>query len=85
MVEKVLVEVLHQESNFVILRVPGRAFPGVVIQGDSLAGLVDELSGAIENFESDREESLGCLQNAFGSLKRRLDDYNEICRQNGIQ
>ena len=85
MVENIAVEIFHQEPNFVVLRVPGRAYPGVVIQGDSLMGIVGELKEAIDVFESDREESLGCLENASEELKSRLDQYFEVCQRNGIR
>ena len=85
MAENVFVEVFHQSSNFVVLRVPGRRFPGVLIQGDSLGGIVGELSAALEYFETDRNESRDCLLSVYESLKSRLDDYNDICQSNGIK
>jgi len=81
----VAIEVFHEESNFVVLQTPGRRYPGVVIQGDSLGGIVGELHGAIQFFDSDRDEALGCLQNAYDNLKSRLDQYHEVCRENGIE
>lgn len=35
----VTVELLSDTINFVVLKTPGRNFPGMVIQGDSLATL----------------------------------------------
>lgn len=61
-------EVFCYESNFAVLRMPGRAYPGVLIQGDSLIGIVAELEEAIAHFDNDREESLGCLKNAHDEL-----------------
>ena len=43
MVENISVEVFHEEANFVVLRVPSRKYPGVLIQGDTLGGLVSDL------------------------------------------
>jgi hypothetical protein len=81
----VAIEVFHEESNFVVLQTPGRRYPGVVIQGDSLGGIVGELREAVQLFDIDREESRGCLQNAYDNLKSRLDQYHEVCRENGIK
>ena len=78
------VEIFAEESNFVVLRVPERRYPGVLIQGDSLSGIVGELKGAIDLFESDREEALGCLKLAFENLKWRLDDYQRVCVENKV-
>ena len=85
MSKTVAIEVFHEESNFVVLQTPGRRYPGVVIQGDSLGGIVGELHEAIQLIDIDREEARGCLQNAYDSLKSRLDQYHEVCRENGIK
>ena len=77
--KKELVEMYSEESNFVVLRTPARRYPGVLIQGDSLGGIVDELKTAIELFASDREESLDCLELAFNELKWRLEGYKKVC------
>jgi hypothetical protein len=37
---KIEVEMLSEASNQVVLKLPGRAFPGSVVQGDSLAVLL---------------------------------------------
>jgi len=79
------IEIYHEESNFVVLQTPGRRYPGIVIQGDSLAGIVGELGEALKLWDTDRDEAQGCLKNAFDSLKSRLDQYEEICRKNGIK
>ena len=79
------IEVYHEESNFVVLQAPGRRYPGVLIQGDTLTGIVGELNEALQLFDSDREEALGCLRIAHDSLKSKLDQYLEICRENGIK
>jgi hypothetical protein len=65
-----------------VLKVPSRKYPGVLIQGDSLSGILGELQEAIDLFE--REESLGCLKLAFNNLKRRLDGYQRVCVENKV-
>jgi hypothetical protein len=57
----------------------------VLIHGDSLGGIGGDLELAIQLFETDREESLGCLKLAFEELKSRFDGYLEVCRMNGIE
>ena len=77
-------EVFHDETNFVVIKMPTRAYPGVLIQGDSLMSILGELSEAIENFKTDPEESLGCLKNAHEELEWRLAAYKKVCEENGI-
>lgn len=80
-----LPEVFCLESNFAVLRMPDRAYPGVLIQGDSLMGIVGELEEAIAHFDNDREESLGCLKNAYDQLVWRLTEYKKVCEANDIK
>lgn len=80
-----LPEVFCHESNFAVLRMPGRAYPGVLIQGDSLMGIIGELEEAIAHFNSDRDESLGCLKNAYEELAWRLKEYRKVCEVNDIR
>ena len=37
--ERIELEVFSQTTNQAIVRMPGRRFPGVVVQGDTLSGL----------------------------------------------
>jgi predicted RNase H-like HicB family nuclease len=69
---KIEVECFSTEVNAVVVRTVGRRFPGVIIQGDSLHIImqqVDEiarLSDASQNFE---------LQDAISKLRENLDRY----------
>lgn len=47
--------------------------------------IVDEIETAIEFFNTDRDESLGCMENALDHLKSRLDQYHIVCQQNNIR
>jgi hypothetical protein len=66
------VEIYHEQSNFVVLSAPGRKYPGVLIQGDSLMMIVGDIREAIELFDSDREESLEVLKGLYEELNGRL-------------
>ncbi len=85
MKKSVTLDVLCEESNFVVLKMPSRAYSGVLIQGDSLMAVRGELKEAIEHFESDRGESLGCLENVLEELEWRMDAYWKVCKENGIK
>lgn len=49
-------EILNGSGNWSVVQLPGRAFPGVVFQGDSLSILVDELSEALDALRSSKPE-----------------------------
>jgi hypothetical protein len=77
-------EVFTNESNFAVIRLPQRKYPGVLIQGDSLEAIVAELEEAIRLFDDDKEESLGCLKLGLQKLSWRLDAYREVCKVHNI-
>jgi hypothetical protein len=82
--KKATLEIYHEGSNFVVLKAPGRAYPGVLIQGDSLTGIVGDAREAIELFDSDREEALELLKGLYEQLNWRLEAYNQVCKENQI-
>jgi hypothetical protein len=49
-VERIEVDLLTSPGNYAIVRMPGRRFPGVVVQGDSLSILAydaEEIANAL--------------------------------------
>lgn len=85
MKDKVSPDVFHNETNFAVIKMAERKYPGVLIQGDSLAGIVGDLDEAANLFETDRAESFECLKGARDELKWRLEKYLEVCGENGIE
>ena len=72
------VEVLGEDSNAAVLRHPGREFPGVLIQGDSLHVLFSAARSALDAAErndlqavceqlNELSEKLGAYQRAYES------------------
>jgi hypothetical protein len=47
-VRKEIVEIYSDQTNAAIMRHPGRTFPGVLIQGDSLSALCKEADALCE-------------------------------------
>ena len=82
MVEVKSIEVLSEASNMAIVRLPGRKFPGMVIQGDSFSILVS-LAEQIR-----RKATGGPLQDDADELLRLLSDrlahYEQVLTENGI-
>lgn len=77
-----VVEILAEESNFVVIKVPSRKYPGVLIQGDSLYGIVGTLATAIELFETDKEEAMEALKEAYDELSWRTEGYQKVMEEN---
>jgi len=69
---KMEVECFSTEVNAVVVRTPGRQFPGVVIQGDSLhiiAKQVDEIARLSDGSHNPE------LQDAVSELRENLGRY----------
>ena len=67
---------LSAPTNFAIVQLPGRAFPGVVFQGDSLHSLVGDLRAAVE--EADPEEKALALNDVIERLASVQNHYEAV-------
>ena len=82
--KKIEVASLSTAVNAAVIRLPGRKFPGVVIQGDSLKILVD-LVAKIDRLSgrSDNPELQGTTSELRQTLDRYIRVYEETLRANG--
>ena len=81
------VELCSDESNFVVLKVPGRQYPGCLIQGDSLAISCDTakcLASAAAEGDLGNEDSLSDLQELTNALLYRIIHYQNVLDEHGI-
>ena len=79
------VEIYSEDSNFAIIRVPSRRFPGCVVQGDSLSILLGNAKTVWEKVKDSRDEDLvGSAQELVESLRARLDYYERVLTEHGI-
>ncbi len=72
MTPKIEIELLSSNTNCPVMIAPGRQFPGVLIQGDSLkciSILIEDIEQA--NADSDRSE----IGSAILALKAKVDGY----------
>jgi len=76
------VEVYSQESNAGVVRLPGRRFPGMVVQGDSLAVLCDLVKGALGASEADRTAALTELESRLTAYQRA---YERVLKAHDIE
>lgn len=76
------VEVFSEETNFAVIRVFSRKYPGVLIQGDSLMDLVSTAKDAIELFEEDKGEAMAALTYLYEELNWRFKNYKKVLEEN---
>ena len=84
------VEVYSVATNKVVLRVPSRRYPGILIQGDDLSGLAAMASKAcvtlLERFRSvdpnaNELEGIQALHRLTDELGCLLKHYNKVARR----
>lgn len=80
------VKLLSEPKNFAVVQLPGRAYPGVVMQGDTLHSFITDLT----EMKRLLDESEGAeLAIAIDDMKARLTEvqthYELVCAGNGIR
>ena len=85
--ERVEVEAYSQDTNGWIVRTPGRKFPALVIQGDSLSALFVKARAVLERArdKSNDQELIDDSEELCDLLWSRLRHYEETLRANGIE
>lgn len=80
------VEIYSDETNRAILRHPGRQFPGVLIQGDTLKHLHDQVVRMLNDGGGALSEGtrLG-LEDVRDIVVECLDHYRAVLRDHGIE
>ncbi|MFD6551890.1 DUF6959 family protein [Streptomyces sp. NPDC058398] len=83
--ERIEVELLTDGGNDAVVRMPGRRFPGVLVQGDSLHVLRSDVSDVVEACErgdlDEARESAGLL---LADLDALLARYEAALSEHGI-
>jgi hypothetical protein len=80
------VKLLSDPSNFAVVHLPTRQFPGVVFQGDTLHELVKDIS-AIERSLADGQHSEVLEEVAWlrERLANALTDFEQVCAAHKIE
>jgi hypothetical protein len=73
-------KLLSAPVNFAVVQLPERQYPGVVVQGDTLAGLVGQLARmkALLN-AGDVDELAGEIEEMEDQLLGALSFYESVC------
>jgi len=80
-------DVLYNIPNFAVVKLKGRNFPGVVIQGDSLSilrNLSKDILDEISIKEGKDSELYHMALELFEGLDGRLNYYEQILKKNKI-
>ena len=83
--ERKELDVFSELSNYAIVRMPGRNYPGCVVQGDSLSILLSSVerahSLALVTGNSELIDELASLKE---SLEDRLMHYEQVIKGHGL-
>lgn len=75
-------KLLSDPTNYAVVHLPGRAFPGVVFQGDSLHTLIGDLKEAVA--ETIENERMFVLNEVIGRLESILKCYETVLSREGM-
>lgn len=84
--ERIEAELLTDGGNNAVVRLPGRRFPGVVVQGDSLSNLRQAVTEVREACA--RGDAAEALENAdflLANLDSILERYTDALNGHGIK
>jgi predicted RNase H-like HicB family nuclease len=78
--------ILASVPNSGIVQMPGRTFPGIVLQGDSLSKMFDDLVGALQQArERQDEDTFYALLNCAERIQELLSAYEEALEQRQLE
>jgi hypothetical protein len=76
-------KLLSEPTNYAVVQLPERCFPGVVFQGDSLNSLIVEIEAVAA--EGDPREKATAMQEVIDHLRSIRSHYEHVLSQAGIQ
>ena len=78
-------KLLSAPVNFAVVQLPERQYPGVVVQGDTLAGLVGQLARMKTLLTAgDIDELAGEIEDMEDKLSAALSFYKSVCAKHSI-
>ena len=79
------VEFYSDATNAAVLRHPGRRFPGVLLQGDTLHALVQSLERVQREAGALSEDAAGELEDVIERLQELLEHYKAVLAEHSIK
>jgi hypothetical protein len=78
-------ELLSKATNYAVVQLPGRKFPGVVFQGDSLHALIVSLSRMRAEAARHGDDELNAgFEELSETLGAVMGHYESVCQTKGI-
>ncbi|RUP11085.1 hypothetical protein [Hyphomicrobium sp.] len=82
---KELVEIYSDATNYAVMRHPGRRFPGILIQGDTLYSIVYNAESAKAALgRGDLKKATEEIDELVEGLRARLDHYKKVLLDHGL-
>jgi predicted RNase H-like HicB family nuclease len=83
--QSIAMELLTDQSNWAVVRLPARRFPGVVVQGDSLSILCDDLRSALAALcAGDAADATSEVESVLERLEEAQRRYERTLTEHGI-
>jgi predicted RNase H-like HicB family nuclease len=78
-------KLLTEPSNYAVVQLPGRQYPGVVFQGDSIHALLAQLKNALDAARKYSDDELNAeLEDAVELLVGIESKLKSLCEREGI-
>jgi hypothetical protein len=78
-------KLLTDPTNYAVVQLPGRKYPGVVFQGDSLHILVVQMRNALTAAAKHGDDDLNAeLEDALGLLSAAETQLKSVCAAEGV-
>jgi hypothetical protein len=78
------VEIYSDATNMAVMRHPGRRVPGVLVQGDTLFGIVQELGKVLSEKDKLSEDTAVGLGDLYELLSGMLKHYSAVLDEHGM-
>ena len=81
---ELVVEVFSEAVNGPVIRIPGRKFPGLLVQGDTLKCLLDSVA-VVASSNPSSEEAGDELAHVLGQFGSMLEVYEQTLISNQLE
>jgi hypothetical protein len=79
------VEIYSDASNAAIIRHPGRVFPGVLVQGDTLRNLCKDAADLVAALERGDPDAIEYAMDLNERLEAFLQHYQRVMEAHGLK
>jgi predicted RNase H-like HicB family nuclease len=78
-------KLLTDPTNYAVVQLPGRQFPGVVFQGDSIHAMIAQMRNALDAARKYSDQALNAeLEDALELLSGVENKLKAVCEREGM-